>query len=107
AGVESLAEHGGETVMARQGSVLVATFDPELTDDATVHRYFCDLVRRAMATAGSFTPSTRKSRGARSAGRLRGHAQDLVEGRCALGGRLARGLAGARHRVLQVRAADV
>jgi len=51
AGVESLAEHGGETVMARQGSVLVATFHPELTDDTTVHRYFCDLVRRAMATA--------------------------------------------------------
>ena len=47
AGVESLAEHGGETVMARQGSVLVATFHPELTDDTTVHRYFCDLVRRA------------------------------------------------------------
>src|SRR5437667_5552511 len=51
AGVESLAEHGGETVMAEQGSVLVATFHPELTDDTTVHRYFCDLVRRAMATA--------------------------------------------------------
>ena len=51
AGVESLAEHGGETVMARQGSVLVAAFHPELTDDTTVHRYFCDLVRRAMATA--------------------------------------------------------
>src|SRR5438876_12371066 len=51
AGVESLAEHGGETVMARQGSVLVATSHPELTDDTTVHRYFCDLVRRAMATA--------------------------------------------------------
>jgi len=51
AGVESLAEHGGETVMARQGSVLVATFHPELTDDTTVHRYFCDLVRRATAAA--------------------------------------------------------
>jgi 5'-phosphate synthase pdxT subunit len=51
AGVESLAEHGGETVMARQGSVLVATFHPELTDDTTVHRYFCDLVGRATAAA--------------------------------------------------------
>lgn len=51
AGVESLAEHGGKTVMARQGSVLVATFHPELTDDPTVHRYFCDLVRRATAAA--------------------------------------------------------
>jgi len=51
AGVEPLAEHGGETVMARQGSVLVATFHPELTEDTTVHRYFCDLVRRAPAVA--------------------------------------------------------
>ena len=51
AGVESLAEHGGETVMARQGSVLVATFHPELTDDPTVHRYFCELVRRATPAA--------------------------------------------------------
>jgi 5'-phosphate synthase pdxT subunit len=51
AGVESLAEHGGETVMARQGSVLVATFHPELTDDTTVHRYFCDLVQRVRAAA--------------------------------------------------------
>ena len=46
AGVEPLAEHRGETVMARQGSVVVATFHPELTDDTTVHRYFCDLVHR-------------------------------------------------------------
>ena len=51
AGVESLAEHGGETVMARQGSVLVATFHPELTDDTTVHRYFCDQVQRVTAAA--------------------------------------------------------
>jgi len=51
AGVESLAEHGGETVMARQGSVLVATFHPELTDDTTVHRYFCDQVQHVTAVA--------------------------------------------------------
>ena len=60
AGVESLAAHGGETVMARQGSVLVVTFHPELTDDPTVHRYFCDLVRRATAAAcSSYTDLTR------------------------------------------------
>ncbi len=46
-GVEVLAEHGGEPVMARQDRVLVATFHPELTDGTTVHEYFCDLVRRA------------------------------------------------------------
>src|SRR5207245_1713641 len=46
-GVEVLAEHGGEPVMARQDRVLVATFHPELTDSTAVHRYFCDLVERS------------------------------------------------------------
>jgi 5'-phosphate synthase pdxT subunit len=45
--VETLARHGGEAVMARQGPVLVATFHPELTDDATVHAYFCEMVKTA------------------------------------------------------------
>lgn len=42
--VDVLATRGGEPVMAREGSVLVATFHPELTDDLTVHRYFCQVV---------------------------------------------------------------
>jgi len=46
-GVETLARHRDEPVMARQGSVLVATFHPELTDDPTVHEYFCRMVREA------------------------------------------------------------
>ena len=46
-GVEVLAEHGGEPVMAREGRVLVATFHPELTDSTAVHQYFCDLVARS------------------------------------------------------------
>ena len=46
-GVEILARHGDEAVMARQGTVLVATFHPELTDDPTVHAYFCRMVRQA------------------------------------------------------------
>jgi 5'-phosphate synthase pdxT subunit len=50
-GVEVLAEHGGEPVMARQDRVLVATFHPELTDTTTVHQYFCDLVRRSRTAA--------------------------------------------------------
>ncbi len=50
-GVETLAEHRGEPVMARQGSVLVATFHPELTADPAVHRYFCRLVERAKVAA--------------------------------------------------------
>jgi pyridoxal 5'-phosphate synthase pdxT subunit len=46
-GVETLARHGDDAVMARQGSVLVATFHPELTDDPTVHEYFCRMVKEA------------------------------------------------------------
>ena len=42
--VTPLAHHQGECVMARQGSVLVASFHPELTDDPTVHGYFCGMV---------------------------------------------------------------
>jgi len=49
--VQVLAEHRSEPVMARQGRVLVATFHPELTDNTTVHRYFCDLVGRARVAA--------------------------------------------------------
>jgi 5'-phosphate synthase pdxT subunit len=52
-GVETLARHGDEPVMARQDSVLVATFHPELTDDPTVHQYFCAMVRKARAGAAA------------------------------------------------------
>ena len=41
-GVESLATCDGDCVMARQGNVIVASFHPELTADATVHQYFLD-----------------------------------------------------------------
>jgi pyridoxal 5'-phosphate synthase pdxT subunit len=53
-GVQTLARQDGEPVLARQGSVLVATFHPELTDDATIHRYFC----RMVDTARSFQHDT-------------------------------------------------
>lgn len=43
-GVTPLAAHEGQTLMARQGSVLVASFHPELTDDPAVHRYFLEMV---------------------------------------------------------------
>ena len=42
--VTPLVMHQGECVMARQGTVLVAAFHPELTDDQTVHRYFASMV---------------------------------------------------------------
>jgi pyridoxal 5'-phosphate synthase pdxT subunit len=47
AAVQTLARRDGEAVMAREGTVLVATFHPELTDDPTVHRYFCRMVAQA------------------------------------------------------------
>lgn len=47
-GVTTLARHDGEPVMAREGRVLVATFHPELTADASIHRYFCDMVAAAI-----------------------------------------------------------
>jgi pyridoxal 5'-phosphate synthase pdxT subunit len=42
--VEVLAEYAGKPALVRQGSVLAATFHPELTDDSTVHQYFLNLV---------------------------------------------------------------
>jgi 5'-phosphate synthase pdxT subunit len=43
-GVKPLATWQGEPVMARQDTVLVGTFHPELTGDLTVHRYFLDML---------------------------------------------------------------
>jgi len=45
--VTPLVMHQGACVMARQGTVLVAAFHPELTDDQSVHRYFASMVRQA------------------------------------------------------------
>jgi 5'-phosphate synthase pdxT subunit len=47
-GVVTLARRGDEPVMAREGTVLVASFHPELTADASVHQYFCRMVAAAM-----------------------------------------------------------
>ena len=43
--VEVLAELNGEPVLLRQGRFIVASFHPELTDDARVHQRFLGLVR--------------------------------------------------------------
>jgi 5'-phosphate synthase pdxT subunit len=43
--VQVLARHGDDPVMARQDTILVATFHPEATGDDAVHRYFCEMVR--------------------------------------------------------------
>jgi 5'-phosphate synthase pdxT subunit len=47
AAVTPLAHLGGECVMARQDSVLVAAFHPELSDNPAVHRYFARMVGEA------------------------------------------------------------
>jgi pyridoxal 5'-phosphate synthase pdxT subunit len=44
-GVEVLAEYGGKPVLVQKGNLLAATFHPELTSDATVHRHFLDMLR--------------------------------------------------------------
>jgi 5'-phosphate synthase pdxT subunit len=45
AGVEVLAKRGDEPVLVRQGSVMAATFHPELSNDTRVHRAFLQLVK--------------------------------------------------------------
>lgn len=44
-GVKVMAEFNGKAVMARQNSLLVAAFHPELTDDTRVHRYFLEMIK--------------------------------------------------------------
>lgn len=41
--VAVLAESEGRPVLVQQGRILAATFHPELTEDATVHRHFLQL----------------------------------------------------------------
>jgi pyridoxal 5'-phosphate synthase pdxT subunit len=52
AGVEVLADHDGEPVLLRDGRFLVASFHPELTDDARVHERFLELVREEALVGG-------------------------------------------------------
>jgi 5'-phosphate synthase pdxT subunit len=49
--VEVLAELEGHPVVARQGSLLVAAFHPELTDDLRLHAYFLALAAERERTA--------------------------------------------------------
>jgi len=42
--VTPLASCQGDIVLARQGSVLVSTFHPELTNDRRVHQYFLHMI---------------------------------------------------------------
>ena len=49
--VDILARHAGDPVLAREGTVLVASFHPELSGDLAVHRYFCRMAE-ARAVVG-------------------------------------------------------
>src|SRR5580704_13320584 len=43
-GAEVLAEYGGKPVLVQKGNLMAGTFHPELTQDATVHRHFLEMV---------------------------------------------------------------
>ena len=60
-GVDVLARQGGDPVMAQQGTVLVATFHPEVTGEGAVHRYFCEMVLRAAGRRGAGAPPSEAS----------------------------------------------
>lgn len=44
-GVEVLAEFDGKPVMVREGSLLAASFHPELTRDISIHKYFLSMTK--------------------------------------------------------------
>jgi 5'-phosphate synthase pdxT subunit len=49
-GVEILARRDGFPTLVRQGTILAATFHPELSSDRRVHKAFIDSVAKAMQT---------------------------------------------------------
>ncbi len=49
AGVEVLAERNGSAALVRQGSLMAATFHPELSTDRRIHKVFVDAVRGAVS----------------------------------------------------------
>ncbi|GAA3412952.1 pyridoxal 5'-phosphate synthase glutaminase subunit PdxT [Paenibacillus hodogayensis] len=51
--VDVLATHNGEIVAARQGTLLAASFHPELTNDFRMHSYFLDMVKQAAHSSSS------------------------------------------------------
>ena len=45
-GVKVLAKFDGKPVMVQHDDILVTTFHPELTEDARVHQYFIDMIKK-------------------------------------------------------------
>src|SRR6266700_3208847 len=58
AGVEVLSEYANKPTLVQKGSILAATFHPELTDDPTVHQHFLDLVKKNAVPAESVSAQT-------------------------------------------------
>jgi 5'-phosphate synthase pdxT subunit len=52
-GRAEVGDAAGRIVAVRQGNLMATAFHPELTGDHRVHRYFVDLVRRAMVGGGA------------------------------------------------------
>ncbi len=59
-GVEVLAEYAGKPALVRKGTIVAATFHPELSDDRTVHQYFLDLVKSCAAHNESLATHSRQ-----------------------------------------------
>jgi 5'-phosphate synthase pdxT subunit len=49
--VDVLSTYNDEIVTARQGTLLAASYHPELTDDYRLHAYFVDMVKEAAAAS--------------------------------------------------------
>ena len=56
-GVEVLAKRGDDPVLVRKGSVMAATFHPELSDDTRVHAEFLKLVKNGAVEEDRWYPS--------------------------------------------------
>src|SRR5262249_4499404 len=57
--VEVVARQGSDPVAVRQGKTMAATFHPELSADARVHRAFLDLVQNGRKSSPSALPPLR------------------------------------------------
>lgn len=51
--VRALSFYHDTVVLARENTILVSTFHPELTADTTIHRYFLDMVRQSQSHSQS------------------------------------------------------
>ena len=52
AGVQVLAERESHPVLVREGTILAATFHPELSNDLRIHQIFVDMVKKAKSEPG-------------------------------------------------------